>query len=140
MRNSPISAHRGNSRERGTCAREGAHPPAPMPTLRFPPLSGTLSLSSFRLRGGINQELEVNTHVRACVHAQSLLSCLFATPQTVAHQALSMGCSRPEYWSGLPFPPPGDLPNPRIEGFCKADEFFTAEPLGKSLTYTHTTV
>ena len=115
-------------------------PPAPMPTLRFPPLSGTLSLSSFRLRGGINQELEVNTHVRACVHAQSLLSCLFATPQTVAHQALSMGCSRPEYWSGLPFPPPGDLPNPRIEGFCKADEFFTAEPLGKSLTYTHTTV
>ena len=35
---------------------------------------------------------------------------------TVAHQApLSMGVSRQEYWSGLPFPPPGDLPDPGIE-------------------------
>ena len=35
---------------------------------------------------------------------------------TVAHQApLSMGFSRPEYWSGLPFPTPGDLPNPGVE-------------------------
>ena len=41
---------------------------------------------------------------------------LFATPWTVACQALrSMGFSRQEYWSGLPFPPPGDLPNPGIE-------------------------
>ena len=40
----------------------------------------------------------------------------FATPWTVAHQAPpSMGFSRPEYWSGLPFPSPGDLPNPGIE-------------------------
>ena len=38
------------------------------------------------------------------------------TPQTVAHQApASMGFSKQEYWSGLPFPPPGDLPNPGIE-------------------------
>ena len=37
---------------------------------------------------------------------------LFATPRTVAQQALSMGFSRREYWSGLPFPSPGDLPNP----------------------------
>ena len=37
-------------------------------------------------------------------------------PQTVACQVpLSMGFSRQEYWSGLPFPPPGDLPNPGIE-------------------------
>ena len=46
------------------------------------------------------------------------LSCirLFATPQTVAHQApLSMGFSKQEYWGGLPCPPPGDLPNPGIE-------------------------
>ena len=35
---------------------------------------------------------------------------LFATPWTIAHQApLSLGFSRQEYWSGLPFPPPGDL-------------------------------
>ena len=43
------------------------------------------------------------------------LSCvrLSATPWTIAHQAsLSMGFSRQEYWSGLPFPSPGDLPNP----------------------------
>ena len=46
------------------------------------------------------------------------LSCvqLFATPWTVAYQApLSMGFSRQEYWSGLPFPSPGDLPNPGME-------------------------
>ena len=41
---------------------------------------------------------------------------LFATPWTVARQApLSMGFSRQEYWSGLPFPPPEDLPDPWIE-------------------------
>ena len=41
---------------------------------------------------------------------------LFVTPWTIAHQAaLSMGFSRQEYWSGLPFPSPGDLPNPGIE-------------------------
>ena len=39
-----------------------------------------------------------------------------ATPWTLASQApLSMGFSRPEYWSGLPFTSPGDLPNPGIE-------------------------
>ena len=41
---------------------------------------------------------------------------LFATPWTVAHQTpLSMGFSRQEYWSGLPFPSPGDLPDPEIK-------------------------
>ena len=50
-----------------------------------------------------------------------MLSCfshvqLFMTLQTVACQApLSMGFSKPEYWSGLPCPPPRDLPNPEIE-------------------------
>ena len=46
------------------------------------------------------------------------LSCvrLCVTPWTVAHQApLSMGFSRQECWSGLPFPPPGDLPDPGIK-------------------------
>ena len=48
----------------------------------------------------------------------SSLSCawLFATLWTVAHQApLSMKFSSQEYWSGLPFPLPGDLPNPGIK-------------------------
>ena len=41
---------------------------------------------------------------------------LFATPWTVAYQALlSMGFSRQEYWSGLPFPSPGDFPDPGIK-------------------------
>ena len=41
---------------------------------------------------------------------------LFATLWAVAHQApLPMGFSRREYWSGLPFPPPGDLPEPGTE-------------------------
>ena len=41
---------------------------------------------------------------------------LFATPWTVGCQAsLSMEFSRPEYWSGLPFPSPGDLPDPEIK-------------------------
>ena len=41
---------------------------------------------------------------------------LFATPWTLAHQApLSIGFSRQEYWSGLPFPSSGDLPHPGIE-------------------------
>ena len=46
---------------------------------------------------------------------------LFATPWTVAHQAPpSMGFSRQEYWSGLPFPSPGDIPDPGIEPMSPA--------------------
>ena len=44
------------------------------------------------------------------------MSHSFSTPWTLALQApLSMGFSRQEYWSGLPFPSPGDLPDPGIE-------------------------
>ena len=46
---------------------------------------------------------------------------LFANPRTVAHEAPpSMRISRQEYWSGLPFPSPGDLPDPGIEPGCPA--------------------
>ena len=58
---------------------------------------------------------------------------LFATPWTVAYQApRSMGFSRQEYWSGLPFPSPGDLPNPGIEPGSPALQTDTlpSEPLG----------
>ena len=61
---------------------------------------------------------------------------LFVIPWTVAHQApLTMGFSRQEYWSGLPFPSPGDLPNPGIEPMypALAGGFFTTEPPGKPL-------
>ena len=51
----------------------------------------------------------------ACVLSCSVVSDS-ATPRTVAHQApLSVGFSRQEYWSGLPCPPPGDLPDPEME-------------------------
>ena len=59
---------------------------------------------------------------------------LFVTPWTVAYQAsLSMGFSTQEYWSGLPFPAPGDLPNPGIEPRSPALEAdaLTSEPPGK---------
>ena len=60
----------------------------------------------------------------------------YATTWTVAHQApLSTGFSRPEYWRGLPFPSPRDLPNPGIEPTSAspalAGIFFTTEPPGK---------
>ena len=61
---------------------------------------------------------------------------LFVTPWTAAYQALrSMGFSRQEYWSGLPFPSPGDLPNPGIEPRSPALQTDTlpSEPLGKPL-------
>ena len=59
---------------------------------------------------------------------------LFATPWTVAYQAPpSMGLSRQEYWSGLPFPSPGDLPDPGIKPRSPALEAdtLTSEPPGK---------
>ena len=59
---------------------------------------------------------------------------LFATLWTVAYQAFpSMGFSRQEYWSGLPFPSPGDLPDPGIKPRSPALEAdaLTSEPPGK---------
>ena len=67
----------------------------------------------------------------------SVMSTSFATLWTVAHQVpLAMGFSR-QYWSGLPFPAPGELPHPGIKPASlvspeSAGGFFTAEPLGKS--------
>ena len=60
-----------------------------------------------------------------------------ATPWTVAHQApLSIGFPRQEYGSGLPFPSPGDLPDPGMEpaslaSLLLAGRFFNTEPPGK---------
>ena len=68
------------------------------------------------------------------------LSCvpLFATPRAVAYQAPpSMGFSRQEYWSGLPFPSPGNLPNSGIEPGSPALEAdaLTSEQPGKPSLY-----
>ena len=68
------------------------------------------------------------------------MSDSFVTPGTVAHQVpLFVGFPRQEYWSGLPFPSPEDLPNPGIEPAFPAYQaspalaggFFTTEPPGK---------
>ena len=79
-------------------------------------------------------------------HTQSLIQ-LFATPWTVAHQFTvgyslnsmenSIEFSRQEYWSGLPFPTPGDLPDPGIEftflvSPALAGRLFTTETYDKS--------
>ena len=73
----------------------------------------------------------------------SFFSCvwLFAIPQTVAHQApLSMGFSRQEYWSGLPFPSPRNLPDPGIEhvslkSLVLAGRFFATNTIWEARWY-----
>ena len=67
---------------------------------------------------------------RCCLVAKSCLT--FCNPMTVARQApLSMEFSRQEYWDGLPFPSPGDLPDPEVgpTSPALASRIFTAEPL-----------
>ena len=55
---------------------------------------------------------------------------LFTTPGTVAHQVpLSLGFPRQEYWSGLPFPLPGDLPDPGIKLASPAFPYWQADSL-----------
>ena len=83
----------------------------------------------------------VNTYVYTCIvcthlllFSHAIVSDSFVTPWTVVHLApLSMGFPSQEYWSGLPFPPPGDIHNPGIKPMSSAlaDGFFTTEPRGK---------
>ena len=77
-----------------------------------------------------------------CIDYVKLLSRvqLFATPWTVTYQAsLSMGFYKQEYWSGLPFPSPGDLPNPGIEPWSPAlpADALPSEPSGKLCIKLH---
>ena len=72
--------------------------------------------------------------LKLCVLSRFSHVQIFATPWTVASQAPpSMGFSRQEYWSGLPFSSPGDLSNPGIKSWSltlQADSF-PSEPPGK---------
>ena len=93
--------------------------------------SGGSKQETFRVDGG-GGDTGKEDWTRLCVSANRF-SCirLFATLWTLARQApLSMGFSRQEYCSGLPWPPPGDLPNPGIKpasfmSSCIGREFFT---------------
>ena len=83
--------------------------------LKFLLSSGDLSMNSFS--------------VYLCMRMHSVMLWLFVTLWTGAHQApLSTGFPRQEYWSRLPFPTPGDLPNARIEPASPAlaGRFFTS--------------
>ena len=87
-----------------------------------------LGQRSFWLQGG-------------CVWAQLFsLGQLFVIPWTIAHHVpLSMGLSRQEYWSGLPFPLPGDLPDSWMKPWSPVSPalsggFFTTEPPGKPVS------
>ena len=67
---------------------------------------------------------------------------LFATPQTVARQAPpSLEFSRQEYWNGLPFPTPGDLPDPgiKLSSPALAGRFFITAPPGKPNKWQNST-
>ena len=75
-----------------------------------------------------NSNIVCSGEVKSLSHVQ-----LFVTPWTVAHQApLSMEFSRQEYWSGLPFPSPGDLPDPGVKPKSPAlqADILTSDPPG----------
>ena len=81
----------------------------------------------------ISSLLTVRGHIRACVFRSSVVSDSLWPPQAVARQTpLSLGFSQQEYWSGLSFPPPGDLPDTGIEPTSPAlaSGFFTHHWLG----------
>ena len=94
---------------------------------RFPDTADTtLKIHTLRTTALIN--------ISIVVQSVSLVQ-LFMTPRTVARQPpLSMGFPRQEYWNGLPYPFPGDLPDPGIKppSPALAGIVFTTEPLGKS--------
>ena len=80
--------------------------------------------------------VERSTSRFCCYFSCSIISDSFETPWTIAHQIpLSIRFSRQEYWSGLPFPSPGDHPGPGIKpvSLSLAGRFFTTEPPGKLL-------
>ena len=94
--------------------------------------------SEYVISGEQSQDLKLGTLTpdACCVCACSVMSDSFLIPWTAACQTpLSMGFPRQEYWSGLPFPSPGDLPDSGIESASPAlgGGFFTTEPPGKSM-------
>ena len=100
----------------------------------------SLNFWKFTFHVLLNPGLENLEHYFASVWVSIVKSLsrvrLFATPWTVAYQASpSMGFSRQEYWSGLPFPSPGDLPDPGIKpGFPALEaDALTSEPPGKTV-------
>ena len=98
--------------------------------LKIVKLEGHMCHTAGNMEAPVLYFAQVLSHVR-----------LFATPWSVASQApLFMGFSRQEYWSELPFPSPGDLPDPGIEPMSPATPVLQAdsllsEPPGKPLSF-----
>ena len=119
--------------------REGCYLPRYLPFKGMAPRSCEKDILGPRAdRWPSHFQKDLYTSQKEKVKVKSLsLVWLFVTPWTVAHQAPpSMGFTRQEYWSGLPFPSPGDLPNPGIEPrspTLQADAL-TSEPPGKPST------
>ena len=92
------------------------------------------------------KERKILIIVRTCVLSHFSNAWLFVILWAVACQApLSMGFSRQECWSGLPCPPPGDLPGPRIEHLCFMSPaltggFFTTRATWEALIVNHLTL
>ena len=85
----------------------------------------------------LRQECWAISTLLLLLFSHSVVSDYFATPWTVTCQdPLSMGLPRQKYWSELPFPSPGDLPDPGIEPASLALEsiFFTTDPPGNNLS------
>ena len=103
-------------------------------SLASPALAGSFTAEPL---GKPYRDLERLNKKRLKVKVKSLSRVrLFVTLWTVAHQGpLPMGVSRQEYWSGLPFPSPGDLPNPGIEPGSPAlqTDVLLSEPPGKPI-------
>ena len=88
-------------------------------SLQYSCLENSMDRGSWRATVHVVAESDMTEHAHTQLHqsvSRSVVSNSFATQWTVAHQApLSMGFSRQEYWRGLPFSPPGDLPDPGIK-------------------------
>ena len=105
--------------------------PCPPPGDLLDPRIESMTLMSPALAGAFFTTSHLKVKVKSFSRAQ-----LFATSWTIAYQApQSMGFSRQEYWSGLPFPSPGDLPNPGIEPGSPAlqTDALLSAPLGKPI-------
>ena len=127
----------------GKCFLYGYHPPSQSPSWKEQPFVGVYTVCThwhFWVHISPSKTRKFTITLTPCLLKLKVKSLshvpLFGTPWTVAYQvACSMGFSRQEYWSGLPFPSPGDLPDSGIEPRSPAlqADTLTSEPPGKPL-------
>ena len=105
---------------------DAIQPSYPLPSPSLP----AFNLSQHQSLFPASVSLTVISKFRMCLLSRFSHVQLFVTLWMVAGQApVSMGYSRQEYWSGLPCPPPGDLPNPGIKAASQASPALKANSL-----------